>query len=777
MLLFNVDVMCYFRENILECHSYLFSPLGPFHRVLQTHQSAMSDPSASNPGLVPVDSKPRWTFEVAPKEVTESVSPVVPFGCVFSPFSAQCVMQRLNSGPVICRQCHSVLSSANSVDLRNRTWQCVFCNCRSGLPPTGAEMFGGSEPQPDQSVSEHFAVDYMLKSPETPGGTQTVHLFVVDVCVSTTDELTALKEHLLQSITLLPPTALVGLITFGAVLELHELVQQDAYCRTHAFRGSTEYSSAQIREILSENLNASQFIAPVVEAEFLLSQQIDQLSANTWPEARGLRPIRCTGSALSLAAGILDIFFAKKPARIIAFLSGVCSEGPGKAVELSKANLIRSHADIRRGTEAGKFWASSVSFYSTIMQKMVVNSHVLDVCSASLDQTGIAEMKKCIECTGGYLLMVDSWRKPTLQQNLQNILTQRVEFAYNVSVEVKTSIDWKIMGSIGPFTGALKNSNSISSVEMGLGKTCQWVTSRMDSETSIATYFELLPCRSTHRYVQFLVTYTNERGETRLRVHTNRHPSQAFTQPIEAAQYFDQEAAAVLISRHCSFRCESQPPENVRRWLDSTLIKFVHSYAEFMPKDANSLRLSSTMSFFPIFMYHLRRSPFLLTFNSSPDETAHYRLHLYRNDVYHSILMIHPTLISYAINAAPRPIPLDEEFIDDKSIHVLDTFFDVLIYYGQAIQSWRRAGFEAKNADFRAFCANPLQSTASTVRTRNPCPQIIECTKGDPASRILLHKLNSAKASAESASSTSLVSDDISLQSFTAHLKQKVVNF
>ena len=735
----------------------------------------MSDPNTA-PGMSPYKGKPRWTFDVAPKDINEKTAPILPFGCVFNPLGGSASMVRTNVGPVICRQCHGILSHANAIDLRNKTWQCVFCSSRSGLPPSGLEMFAASDSAVDPSA-DHFSADYLLKPAAAQGALPVVHLFVVDICVPTDDELQALKKHLSHCLTLLPRNALVGVITFGAVLELHELSHTTGFASAHSFRGATEYTSTQICEILGGDPLATRFIAPIADAKPVLEQLINDMGVSAWPDVKGHRSIRCTGSALSLAAGVLDIFFAKRPARVLAFLSGICCEGPGKAVAPPKANLIRGHADIRRRTDAGAHWAASVSFYSTVMQKMVVNAHVLDVVSASLDQTGIAEMKKCIECTGGYLLMVDSWHKPTLQQNLHNIFSESTEVAYNVSLEVKASVDWKVMGTIGPLTGALKNSNVISAVEMGLGKTCQWVTSRMDSATSVATYFELFACRADYRYVQFLMSYMSASGETRLRVHTYRHPARSFLRPIEAGQHFDQEAAAVLVARHCSFRCESQAPESVRRWLDSTLIRFVHRFAEFTPNDASSLHLRSSMSFFPIFMYHLRRSPFLMTFNSSPDETAHYRLHLYRSDVYHSILMIHPTLIAYGINAAPKPIPLDEQYMDDRSILVLDTFFDILIYYGPAIQAWRAAGFAEKNPDFKAFCANPVQSTAAAVRARNPCPQIIECTKGDPASRILLHKLNASKGSAESVASTALVSDDISLQRFTTHLKQKVVHF
>ena len=714
---------------------------------------------------------PRWTFNLAPAEMSENVAPILPFGCILNPLGELSALNVVPYSPISCRYCQSILSPLNKIDYRNRTWLCVFCSSRSGLPSTGSDLV------PNADSTDTFVTDYQLKPGSAVHSQGIIHLFVIDICVPTEDELAALKENLFQSITLLPSNARVGLISFGAVIELHEMSPMEAHSRSYAFRGSTEYSSANVREILGVNAIAERFLAPIADAEFLLSQCIDRLEGDVWPEIRSQRPIRCTGSALSLAAGLLDICYPKQPARILAFLSGVCSEGPGKAVGLSKEELIRGHMDIRRGSNAGKYWLDSTEFFSTLMQKMVLNSHVLDVCSACIDQTGIAEMRKCIECTGGYLLMVDTWRKSSFPQSLQNMLAHVESHAYNVSIEIKTSVDWKIMGAIGPFTGVFKNSSSISTTEMGLGKTCQWVSSRMDTETAIACYFELLDSTLEYRFLQVLVKYTDSTGDVRLRTVSVRHPTRKLSNHSTMGEHFDQEAAAVLVARHCSFLCESQPPDHVRRWLDTTLIKFVHRYADFTQRDAESLKLRPSLSYFPIFMYHLRRSPFLMTFNSSPDETANYRLQLYRCTVYHSILMIHPTLISYTINAPPKPIPLDEQYIEDRSILVLDTFFDVLVYYGPIIQSWRDAGFETKNSDFRAYCAMPLQKASAIIRRRQPCPQILECTKGDPACRVLFHKLNSTNPGLESGDVSSVATDDISLQTFTKHLKQKVVNF
>ena len=51
-----------------------------------------------------------------------------------------------------------------------------------------------------------------------------IFLLVVDTCVDE-DELGALKESLQMSLSLMPPNALVGLITFGKMVQVRQTGQ------------------------------------------------------------------------------------------------------------------------------------------------------------------------------------------------------------------------------------------------------------------------------------------------------------------------------------------------------------------------------------------------------------------------------------------------------------------------------------------------------------------------------------------------------------------------
>lgn len=76
----------------------------------------------------------------------------------------------------------------------------------------------------------------------------------------------------------------------------------------------------------------------------------------------------------------------------------------------------------------------------------------------------------------------------------------------------------------------------------------------------------------------------------------------------ELAYGFDQEAAAVVLSRYAIFKTFSEDPMDVIRWLDRILIKLVSRFAEFKKDDAASFKLGREFQLFPQFIFYLRRS-------------------------------------------------------------------------------------------------------------------------------------------------------------------------
>lgn len=100
----------------------------------------------------------------------------------------------------------------------------------------------------------------MQRGPPTP----LIFLYVVDTCLEEED-LQALKESLQMSLSLLPPNALVGLITFGRMVQVHEL-SCEGIAKSYVFRGTKDLSSKQIQvgaKTQTANANVEKKLTPL----------------------------------------------------------------------------------------------------------------------------------------------------------------------------------------------------------------------------------------------------------------------------------------------------------------------------------------------------------------------------------------------------------------------------------------------------------------------------------------------------------------------------------
>lgn len=92
----------------------------------------------------------------------------------------------------------------------------------------------------------------------------------------------------------------------------------------------------------------ARFLLPVSQCEFQLTNALEQLQKDPWPVANDKRALRCTGVALSVAAGLLETSFVNMGGRIMLFSGGPATEGPGMVVGPELREPIRSHHDIDR---------------------------------------------------------------------------------------------------------------------------------------------------------------------------------------------------------------------------------------------------------------------------------------------------------------------------------------------------------------------------------------------------------------------------------------------
>ena len=668
----------------------------------------------------------RLSWNTFPSTRMEASRLVVPIGALYTPLKEKTEgTPILQYEPVTCKPpCRAVLNPYCQVDMRARIWICPFCLQRNSLPPHYKDI---SEQQiPPELHRGSTTIEYRLAR---PAPNPPVFLFVVDTCQEA-DSLKALKDSIVLALGLLPPNALVGLITYGTMAQVHELGYTEC-AKSYVFRGNKDYQAKQVQDMLGLSAGARpgmqhmqpqpgrpappppaggaqvRFLLPVQQCEFQLTNVLESLQKDPWPVPNDKRAVRCSGVALSVAIGLLETSFQNSGARIMLFTGGPATEGPGMVVSAELKDQIRSHHDIDRDNI--KYYKKALKFYDSLAKRTAHNGHIIDIFAGCLDQVGLLEMKGLPNSTGGHMILTDSFTSSMYKQSFAKIFdpdTQgNLAMGFNASLEVLTTKELKVTGLIGHAISLNKKSSSVGETECGMGNTCSWKICGIDPSASYGIYFEIAgqggPQASTMQQgpqkgmVQFLTYYQHSGGQFHLRVTTVARNMSGPSGDPAIAQSFDQEAGAVLMSRIAVFKAEVDDGPDVLRWVDRMLIRLCSRFAEYRKDDPTSFRLEKNFTLYPQFMFHLRRSQFLQVFNNSPDETAFYRHVLNHEDVSNSLIMIQPTLDSYTFDQdGGMPVLLDSTSIQPQTILLLDSFFHILIFHGETMAAWRKAGYQ-----------------------------------------------------------------------------------
>uniref|UniRef100_A0A224XJ36 Protein transport protein SEC23 n=1 Tax=Panstrongylus lignarius TaxID=156445 RepID=A0A224XJ36_9HEMI len=745
----------------------------------------------------------RFTWNVWPSSRLEATRLVVPVGCLYQPLKERYDLPPILYDPVQCTRntCRAILNPMCQVDYRAKLWVCNFCFQRNPFPPQYAAI--SEQHQPAELVPSFSTIEYVITRAQL---LPPLFLFVVDICIDE-EELAALKDSLQTSLSLLPQNSLVGLITFGRMIQVHEL-GCDGCSRSFVFRGTKDLTAKQVQDMLGigkigsqqpnmknaplqQALPANRFIQPIQSCDMSLTDLLGEIQRDPWPVNQGKRALRSTGAALAIAVGLLECSYPNTGARIMLFVGGPCSQGPGLVVNDDLREPIRSHHDIQK--DNARYMKKAVKHYESLALRAAANGHAIDIYSCALDQTGLHEMKQCCNSTGGHMVMGDSFSSSLFKQTFQRVMSrdQKNEFkmAFNGVLEVKTSRELKVMGAIGPCVSLNAKSPCVSDTDIGLGGTSQWKFCALNPSTTCAFFFEVVnqhtaPIPQGGRgCVQFITQYQHASGHRRIRVTTvARNWADATTNLHHVSAGFDQEAGAVLMARMVVHRAESDDGPDVMRWADRMLIRLCQKFGEYSKDDPNSFRLPENFSLYPQFMYHLRRSQFLQVFNNSPDETSYYRHILMREDQSQSLIMIQPILYSYSFNG-PEPVLLDTSSIQPDRILLMDTFFQILIFHGETIAQWRAQGYQdmPEYENFKQLLQAPVDDAKEILHSRFPMPRYIDTEQGGSQARFLLSKVNPSQTHNNmyaygGESGAPVLTDDVSLQVFMDHLKKLAVS-
>ena len=459
---------------------------------------------------------------------------VVPVSCLYTPLKDIEGIQMLEYSPITCRTCKAILNPCVHTDYKFKAWRCCFCGTENHFPNHYAQYLTETT-LPGELIKNYTTVEYVL-----PGSSEKpVFLLVIDTCIEES-ELSEIKDSVQQSLTLLPEDALVGLITFGKHVFVHEL-GSPGFPKSYVFKGDKAKTPTQIQQALKiintndpmaarNQQNLKKFLVPVAECEINLTNILDDLQPDPFPVTQGTRTPRCTGNAIDIAMGLIECLVGVRGARIITMVGGNCTFGPGKVVDEKLSTTIRSHHDILKQNEKTAYMKDAIAFYDGLSNRALKKGIVMDLFVASVDQSGVLEMKNLFERTGGYYIMTDSFQNPVYKESFQKFFTVddegHLKMGFLGKINIFTSKEYKVSGCIGGCSSNNLKNGYCSDNVIGVGNTSEWNIGGIDKNSSLAFYFEIINSKAhgsnAHPpvFLQFQTKYQHSDGSSRIRVTT-----------------------------------------------------------------------------------------------------------------------------------------------------------------------------------------------------------------------------------------------------------------
>lgn len=741
----------------------------------------------------------RFAWNIWPANKVESTLSVVPLGCMYTPLKAPDTTLQVKLEPLVCRgSCKTILNPHCFVDLASHSWQCPFCHQRNQFPANYQGMSATN--LPPELLPTSTTIEYITKGPKV----LPAFLFVVDTCLDEED-LSGLKDSLLQLLENLPSNAYVGLISFGHHVQVHELMgagtQNPRMSRVYSFSGEHEISTLDVHLTLGvgtslpgQRIQANpqnNYIVPLGKCRETLENLIDGLLPDPFPVPKEHRPLRATGAAVNVAVALLENTFAGLGGRIMMFMGGAATIGPGFVVGTELKEAMRTHNELRK--EAAPRVHAATRFYESLAERAANNSHAVDLFSCSLNQTGLLEMKRLCTDTGGVMILADGFSEPVFQKSLAKMFEKdqrgHLKMGFAATMTCHTSAPVKPAGCIGPVSALPDAGANVSDSPIGVGGN-NWRLCAFDPQTTYAVFFEMgtpkdgkMSAGQDRRVLtQFITSYQHSGGERVIRVTTIAHNWILKPGPESLIPGIDQECAAALMARLAVYKNEKQDTDPLT-FLDQHLIKFMKRFGQFQKNAPASFQSPPQLCLYSQFMYYFRRGPLIQVFNNSPDETVFFRYCLSKEVVSNILIMMQPSLDSYVLDTDPEPVFLSASSVTPNNILLLDTFFHIVVHTGTNIANWRKAGYHLQPdyENLQELIETPIADAAALMENRMPLPMYVECDQATSQARFLIASvdpaithLSSSVPNGPGEAGQVILTEDASLQVFIDKLTQIV---
>ncbi|KAL6850336.1 hypothetical protein ACP4OV_020963 [Aristida adscensionis] len=650
-------------------------------------------------------------------------APSLGFGALVSPG------REVSPGPEIverdprrCLNCGAYVNVYCDVLIGAGQWQCVICKKLNG---SEGEFVVSSKQDllqwPELAIT---TVDYVQVGNRRPGFVPVPDsrvsgpiFILIDECLDEA-HLQHLQGSLHAFVDSLPPTAKIGIITYGRTVSVYDF-SEGAAVSADVLPGNKSPTHESLKALI---YGTGVYLSPVhaslpVAHTIFSSLRPYQLSV---PE---VSRDRCLGAAVEVALGIIQGPSVELSRGIIKRSGGncrilVCAGGPSTFGPGSVPHSVQ-HPNYAYLEKTAMKWMESLG------HEAQRHSTVIDILCAGTCPVRVPVLQPLAKCSGGVLLLHDDFGE-AFGVNLQRAATRSA--GSHGLFEIRCSDNLLVTQVIGPGEEASPDSHESFKHDTSFCIQMHSVEETQSFSVSMETKGDI---KNDFVYFQFAVRYSNIHQAEITRVITMRLQTvdslPAYLASVQA------DVASVIIGKRTALRARTASDAiDMRLSIDERVKDIAFKFGAQAPK-SKLYRFPKELASLPECLFHLKRGPLLGSIIGHEDERSVLR-NLFLNASFDlSLRMLSPRCIMHREGGTFEELPAYDLAMQSNAAVVLDHGTDIFIWLGAEL-----AAQEGQSAAALAACRTLAEELSEQ---RFPAPRILSFKEGSSQARYFVSRL------------------------------------
>ncbi|XP_039847425.1 protein transport protein SEC23-like [Panicum virgatum] len=624
--------------------------------------------------------------------------------------------------PRRCLNCGAYVNLYCDVLIASGQWQCIICKKLNGSE--GEFVVSSKQDLLHWPELASTTVDYVQVGNRRPGFVPVSDsrvsgpiFILIDECLDEA-HLQHLQGSLHAFVDSLPPTAKIGIITYGRTVSVYDF-SEGAAVSADVLPGNKSPTHEALKGLI---YGTGVYLSPIhasLPVAHTIFSSLRPYQLNVPEVSRD----RCLGAAVEVALGIIQgpsvelsrgiIKRSGGNCRILVCAGGPCTFGPGSVPHSVKHP---NYAYLEK---------TAMKSMESLGHEAQRHSTVIDIFCAGQCPVRVPVLQPLAKCSGGVLLLHDDFGE-AFGVNLQRAST-RAAGSHGL-FEIRCSDNMLVTQVIGPGEEASPDSHETFKYDSSFCIQMHSVEETQSFSVSMETKGDI---KSDFVFFQFAVRYSNMYQAEITRVITMR------LQTVDGLSAYlasvQEDVASVIIGKRTVLRARTaSDATDMRLSIDERVNDIAFKFGTQAPK-SKLYRFPKELASLPECLFHLKRGPLLGSIIGHEDERSVLR-NLFLNASFDlSLRMLAPRCIMHREGGTFEELPVYDLVMQSNAAVVLDHGTDIFIWLGAEL-----AAQEGQSAATLAACRTLAEELSEQ---RFPAPRILSFKQGSSQARYFVSRL------------------------------------